>query len=99
ARRSLPLLPTGRSSDLADAAPGFGGFDSPEAGVDVEVATAGKCAVDDRVLKDDAADAAGGEWLARDVEAGHARAATGRGGGGRRSGEHTTELQPPDYPV
>ena len=72
-----------RLGELADAAPAAPGSTPPEAGVDVEVAAAGQCAVDDRVLEHDAADAAGGERLARDVEAGDARAAAGRGDGGR----------------
>jgi len=49
----------------------------------VEIAPAGQAAVDDRVLKDDAADAAGGDRLARDIETGHARAAPGWGDRGR----------------
>src|SRR2546426_9508504 len=64
---------------MVDAVPSA----APEAGVDVEVTPARECAVDDRVLEDDATDSAGGEWLARDVEAGHARAAAGRGDRGR----------------
>src|SRR2546426_6079605 len=59
---------------MVDAVPSA----APEAGVDVEVAPARECAVDDRVLEDDATDSAGGEWLARNVEAGHAGAAAGR---------------------
>jgi hypothetical protein len=58
-------------------------IDPPEAGMDVEVAAAGESPVDDRVLEDDAADAASGERLARDVEAGDARTAAGRGDRGR----------------
>src|SRR6476659_9388828 len=72
-----------RLGELADAAAGRGGVDPPEAGVDVEVAPAGERAVDGGVLEDDAADAAGSEWLARDVEAGDVSAAAGRCDGGR----------------
>ena len=50
-------------------------LDSPQAGVDVEVATAGQRAVDDRILEDDAACPPGCERLGRDVEAREARRA------------------------
>jgi hypothetical protein len=51
--------------------------------VEVEVSAAGKRPVDDGILEDDAAGAAGGERLASDVEAGQAGTAAARGDRGR----------------
>ena len=46
------------------------GVDAPQPRVELEVPPAAERAVDDRLLEDDAADAAGGERLGGDVEAG-----------------------------
>src|SRR5207237_10508319 len=64
--------------ELVDAPAGRVRLDCPEPRVQVEVAPAGKPAVDDGVLKDDAAPATGGERLGRDVVTGDEGATPGR---------------------
>ena len=64
-----------RVGELGDAPGGGARLDTPEAGVDVEVAPPAERAIDGAVLEDDAAGAPGGERIGRDVGAGDARAA------------------------
>src|SRR5438445_543978 len=74
-----------RGRGLGDASSGVRRLDTPEPGVDVEVAPAAERPVDNRVLEDDAADATSLERLAHDVEAAEAG---GAAGGGDRGREH-----------
>jgi len=62
-----------RVDEVADAARGRARLDSPEAGVQVEMAPAGQGAVDHRLLEDDAADAPCRQRFPHDVEAADAR--------------------------
>src|SRR5205807_6137530 len=73
------LHQTERLGELTDAAASYRGVGAPESRMDVEVASPGERAVDDRFLEDDAADAPGWERLARDVVPGHSCTAARRG--------------------